>query len=109
MAILTGQADPAGVFFTVLILAAFVAEVWAFGDAVTRPVDAFVAASKQTKVIWLLILGVALAIGVFVAWYGVFVSFFLAIAAFVAAAVYLVDVRPKLKEVMSRGGGHGRW
>ncbi|GMA87582.1 hypothetical protein GCM10025868_28320 [Angustibacter aerolatus] len=59
--------------------------------------------ASLTKQRWVLILAVATAIG--------FVSFlsnplgFLNLIAFVAAAVYLVDVRPALQRV---GGGGGR-
>ena len=42
-----------------LLIAAFVVEAWAFIDAIRRPALAFVAASKQTKPLWLIILGVA--------------------------------------------------
>lgn len=110
-AIVSGAVDPVGIFFTVLILVSLVVEIWALSDAATRPVAAFVAASKQTKPIWLLILGIAVVVGAFVAWYGVFLSFFLAIAAFVAAAVYLVDVRPKVREIRRGGssGPYGPW
>ena len=41
------------------MLAAVVVEVWAFVDAVRRPGPAFPAAGKQTKPLWLVILGVA--------------------------------------------------
>jgi 4-amino-4-deoxy-L-arabinose transferase-like glycosyltransferase len=103
-AIFSGAINPIGIFFTALILAAFVVEAFAFGDAISRPAQVFTATGKQSKKIWLLITGVACAVGVFVAWYGVFLSFFLAIAAFVAAAIYMVDVRPKVKEI-GKGGG----
>ena len=51
-------------FFWVLLLGAFVIETWAFIDAIIRPSAAFPAAGKQTKPIWLVILGVAFVIGI---------------------------------------------
>jgi hypothetical protein len=98
-------------FFWVLLLGAFVIEGWAFGDALRRPSAAFPAAGKQTKPIWLVILGVAFVIGIGGAvGYLALLSIF-PIAAFVAAAIYLVDVRPKIKSIKSgtRQGPYGPW
>ena len=99
-------------FFEVLMLAAFVVEAWAFIDALRRPAPAFTAAGKQTKPIWLIILGVAVAIGLYAAAYGGAIGF-LSVAAFVAASIYLVDVRPKVKEFHkgrgSSNGPYGPW
>ena len=55
-----GAYTPLYWFFEVLSIGAFVAEVWAFVDALRRPTKAFVAAGKQTKPLWLIILGPAL-------------------------------------------------
>ena len=97
-----------GVVVMVLSLAALGAEVFALIDAVRHRPDAFLAAGKRTKNFWLLVLGVATAVG--------FVSNVLSmfgVIAFVAAAVYLADVRPALKQVSGRGGGrqgpYGPW
>jgi Protein of unknown function (DUF2516) len=102
---------PLFVFFWVLSLAAFAAEVFAFIDALRRPGPAFVAAGKQTKPLWLIILGVASVIGLGSIATGVSLVSILPIAAFVAAAIYLTDVRPKVRQ--SRGGGssgpYGPW
>ncbi len=98
-------------FFWILLLGAFVIEIWAFGDALRRPSDTFKAAGKQTKPIWLIILGVAFVIGIGGAvGYLSLLSFF-PIIAFVAAAIYLVDVRPKIKSVKpgTRQGPYGPW
>jgi Protein of unknown function (DUF2516) len=102
---LAGLHSPLWDFFIALSVAAFGAEAFALVDAVTRPAGAFVAVGKQTKVIWLLILGVAAAIGLFYALYSVSVVSFLPVASFVAAAVYLTDVRPKVKGFRGGGGG----
>jgi hypothetical protein len=98
-------------FFWVLLLGAFVIEAWAFGDALRRPKASFPAAGKQTKPIWLIILGVAFVIGIAGAvGYLSLISIF-PIIAFVAAAIYLVDVRPKINSLKSgtRQGPYGPW
>jgi hypothetical protein len=95
-----------GVVFFALAALAFVTQLVALVDAARRRADAYVAAGKLTKQRWLLILGVATAIG-FVSVGGVFLSplNFLNILGFVAAAVYLVDVKPALQQVSGGGGG----
>ena len=93
------------VVFLALGLAAFVVQVVALTDCIRRRPDAFVAAGKMTKQRWLIILGVATALG-FVSLGGVLLNplGFLNLIAFVAAAVDLVDVRPALRQVGGRGG-----
>ena len=106
---------PLSIFFLVISIAAFVVEAWAFVDAVRRPAPAFVAAGKKSKPIWLLILGVATVVGLGYAFYvgGASAISILPVAAFVAAAVYLVDVRPKVREFKtgssSGSGPYGPW
>ncbi len=89
-----------GLLFTVLDLGLLVLVVWALVDAVRTPAEAFVAAGKQTKPIWLGILGVSLllVLGLRVGVLGI-----LGLVVAVAAIVYLVDVRPAVREV--RPGG----
>jgi len=106
-----GAYAPLAYFFVALAIAAFIVEAWAFVDAITRPAQAFVAAGKQTKLIWLIILGIAFVLGLYAAAYGG-VTGFLSVAAFVAAAIYLADVRPKVKEFRrgrSNSGPYGPW
>src|SRR5215469_14048779 len=100
-----------GWFFWVLLLGAFVIETWAFVDALRRPKAAFPAAGKQTKPIWLIILGVGFVIGVGGAVQRLPLLSIFPIAAFVAAAIYLVDVRPKIKSMKpgARQGPYGPW
>lgn len=101
-----------GWFYEALALAAFVVEAWALVDAIRRPAAAFVAASKQTKSLWLIILGVSAAVGLGFAAYHLGVLSILPIAAFVAAAIYLTDVRPKVREFRggsSHQGPYGPW
>lgn len=101
--------------FYALALAAFVVEAWAFIDAVRRPTAAFVAAGKQTKQLWLIILGVALVIGLYSVTFGAgqAVVSILPLAAFIGAAIYLTDVRPKVRGMgkggSSRQGPYGPW
>lgn len=100
---------PLNWFFWALAVAALIVEVWAFVDAVRRPTAAFPAAGKQTKPLWLIILGVAVAIGLWSATgssgIAVVVSI-LPVAAFIAAAIYLTDVRPKVREIGRGGSSH---
>lgn len=101
-------------FFLALSIAAFGVEAWAFIDAITRPANAFVASGKQTKKLWLIILGVAAVVGLAGAVYGVGPTSILPVAAFVAAAIYLADVRPKVKTFPKKGAGtssgpYGPW
>ena len=93
-----------GWFFEALAIFALGFEGFAFIDALRRPAQAFLAASKQTKPLWLVITGVATAIGLGTAAYGNSPIGILAVAAFVAAAIYLTDVRPKVKSF--RGGSN---
>lgn len=113
MFVTSGALTPLYWFFEVLAIAALVVEVWAFVDAVRRPAPAFPAAGKQTKPIWLVILGVAAVIGLWSSTLGGpnLVSLF-PIIAFVAAAIYLTDVRPKVREFKggsSSSGPYGPW
>jgi hypothetical protein len=103
-----------GWFFEVLAVAALVFEVYAFVDAARRPRQAFLAASKQTKPIWLLITGIAAVVGLGCAAYGAFPLNILAIAAIVAAALYVTGVKPHVKDFRgssgtTRMGPYGPW
>ncbi|MFE3740529.1 DUF2516 family protein [Streptomyces sp. NPDC059096] len=71
-----------------------------FFSATTRE-DAYRAADKQTKKFWLIILGVTVAVNLFVP------MLFLQIAGLVATIVFMVDVRPAVQQI-SGGGGGGR-
>lgn len=94
--------------FLLLSLAVLVVEVFAFVDAAVRPESSYRAAGKQTKPFWLIVLGIAVALTFFGgAGFGL-----LGIAALVAAIVYLVDVRPRLRELRRGGpssGPYGPW
>ena len=86
---------------TAVSLAALVVHVWALVDCITRPANAFEAAGKLTKPAWLAITGIALALGLLFNPLGLF-----GLVAIVASIVYLVDVRPAVKEIQ---GGGSRW
>ena len=106
-----GSMTPLLWFFEVLMAAAFVVEAWAFIDALRRPAGAFPAVGKLTKPLWLLITGVAAVVGLSSLAYHVTLISILPIVAFVAAAIYLTDVRPKVKEFRrgSNSGPYGPW
>ncbi len=98
-----------GSFQSVILMAlglgALGCELFAFLDALRHPDAAYVAAGKRTRTFWLLILGLALAVGI-VTVFNVLSLF--GLAAFVAAAVYLADVRPAVLALRGRGGSSGR-
>lgn len=72
-----------------------VASVYAFVHAAMQRPDAYTAAEKLTKPVWLVILGVGTLLALVLGVTGV------AIAA-VASGVYLVDVRPKILEIQGK-------
>lgn len=80
-------------------------------DAALRPHRAYVAVGKLGKNAWMAILGVA----VLVTLAGFAPLGILGLAAIVAALVYLLDMRPKLREVGGRrrggppSGPYGPW
>ena len=83
----------------VLQVAVVVMAVYAFVHAAMQRSDAYTAADKLTKPVWLVILGVAVAMASVLG--QVFVVLGPVIAA-CAAGVYLVDVRPKLLEIQGK-------
>lgn len=99
-----------GFVLVVLGWAAFAVMVFALVDALRQRRDAFDATGKQTKQRWVIILAAACAIG-FVSLPGFYfgpLNLFNLIA-FVAASVYLADVRPALRAITGRGGGSPSW
>ncbi|HVE73616.1 MAG TPA: DUF2516 family protein [Mycobacteriales bacterium] len=91
--------DPSNLLLLLVNLGLLVLSVWALVDALSRPAAAFVAAGKQTKTIWLAILGVALLLVLI----GAGILGFFGILVAIATIVYLVDVRPAVREM--RPGG----
>ena len=89
--------DPSNLLLLVLGIGALGLKIWALVDAATRPAQAFEAAGKLTKVIWIAILAAAVLLG------GTSVLSLFGLLGLVAAIVYLVDVRPAVSEL--RPGG----
>ncbi|WP_084106536.1 DUF2516 family protein [Demequina sp. NBRC 110056] len=97
---------------------ALVGSVWALIDAAKYPTTAFTNAGKQSKTIWLVIMGVAALIA-FVSMpplpFGPNVFGFggggalglLGIAAIAVVIYYFVDVRPKVRQNNYGSGGRG--
>ena len=75
-------------------------KVFAFADALIRPAAAYVAAGKLTKVVWLIFL--ALAAVTDLLWGGV--TSILTIVGTIAAIVYMVDVRPAVRQFSGKTG-----
>jgi len=97
-----------GLIALVFGVAALVLSIFGLIDALRHRPDAFTAAGKASKKIWLIVLAVAVTLS----FYSVFSAFSLAwILAVVGAGVYAADVRPALRRVMGRGssGGPSRW
>ncbi|GAA4731208.1 DUF2516 family protein [Isoptericola chiayiensis] len=94
------------IVFIVLAVIVFAVQAYALVDALRRPAAGFTAEGKLSKPIWLVILGVATALGFLGLPPMMLTSYsFLNLIAVVAAIVYLVDVRPRL---LSYGTGRGR-
>lgn len=93
-------------FFGVVALiswALFLLALFAFVDAAVHREDAYRAASKNNKGFWLIILGIsAVVMKLFP------ILSFLPVIGLVAVIVYMVDVRPAVREVSGRGGGAAR-
>ncbi|MFF9511163.1 DUF2516 family protein [Streptomyces sp. NPDC014724] len=94
--LLTGFSTLVWLLYMVMLVLAVVALFL----AATAREDAYRAADKQKKSFWLIILGITVAVNLFVP------MLFLQIAGLVASIVFLVDVRPALKGV-SGGGRRG--
>jgi 4-amino-4-deoxy-L-arabinose transferase-like glycosyltransferase len=89
-------ADLAGVIlFTLGIVVALVG-LYAFIHAAMQRPDAYTAAGKLTKPVWLLILGAGVALSL------LFSGGFGAAICACASGIYLVDVRPKILEIQGK-------
>jgi hypothetical protein len=84
-----------GYVLAVVQIAVLVMTVYAFVHAALQRPDAYTAADKLTKPVWLLILGVGVLLALVLGITGVAISA-------VAAGVYLVDVRPKILEIQGK-------
>jgi len=88
---------PEAVLLYALGIGALVLKIWALADAIYRPGPAYAAAGKWSKPAWIAILAVALLL-TRTDFLGL-----LGLVAVVAAIVYLVDVRPAVRELRSGG------
>jgi hypothetical protein len=85
----------AGLVLSVLSWVALAVTVYAFVHAAMQRPDAYTAADKLTKPVWLVILGGAALLSWVLGVTGM-------VIAAVAAGVYLADVRPRLLEVQGK-------
>ena len=85
----------AGLVLSVLFWAVLTATVYAFVHAAMQRPDAYTAADKLTKPVWLIILAGSGLLSWVLGVTGM-------VVAAVAAGVYLADVRPKLLEVQGK-------
>lgn len=93
--LLTGFSTLVWLLYLIMLVLAVVALFL----AATAREDAYRAADKQKKSFWLIILGITVAVNLFVP------MLFLQLAGAVASIVFMVDVRPALKAVSGGGGG----
>jgi hypothetical protein len=84
-----------GYVLAFLQIAVLVTTVYAFVHAAMQRSDAYTAAEKLTKPVWLVILGVSVLLALVLGITGVAISA-------VAAGVYLVDVKPKILEIQGK-------
>jgi hypothetical protein len=84
-----------GYVLAFLQIAVLLTTVYAFVHAALQRPDAYTAAEKLTKPVWLVILGVGVLLALVLGITGVAISA-------VAAGVYLVDVRPKILEIQGK-------
>ena len=89
------SAGLAGTVLFFLTWAVFALGVYAFVHAALQRSDAYTAANKLTKPVWLIILGAATLLTLVLGIMGLIITA-------CAAGVYLVDVRPKLLEIQGK-------
>jgi hypothetical protein len=105
-----------GLLFVILALATFALKAAALIDAALQKEAAFPAADKQSKMVWLGILGAATGLQLLMGpanLFGVgFLGGIINLAGIVAAIVYFVDVRPAVRSLgrgSSSDGPYGAW
>ncbi|WP_141926033.1 DUF2516 family protein [Haloactinospora alba] len=92
-----------GSLWILIYIAIFVASLYALVDAARTPAEAFPAMDKQTKKLWLILLGVGTFISLSAVLAGQRMFVFLAL---IAALIYLLDVRPAVSGIRR---SDGRW
>ncbi|MEY9214707.1 DUF2516 family protein [Thermobifida halotolerans] len=88
--------------FKVIYLATFVTSLYGLIEAVRTPAAAFPAMDKQTKGLWVGLLGAGTVVSL-AALMGAFA--FLTILALAAALIFLIDVRPAVRSINRPGDG----
>lgn len=83
---------------TVLWVVFGIVKVWAFVDCLRRPEQAFPAVNRVSKVLWLILTGVAALTGLLPG----FTLGLIGIGGLVIALVYLFDVRARIVEITGR-------
>lgn len=108
---LGGIHDILSLIFWLLAIGALALAVWALVHAIRTPARAFAIAGKQTKRLWLIILGFATLFSFAgVVGYITTLSIFV-IASVIASGIYLADVKPAVTGYKSGGnsGPYGPW
>lgn len=93
-----------GVVLLILGVGSIVLTAFAAIDAVRQQTSLFPAVGRQTKVFWVAILAVAFLVSIVSL--GNALSLFNVIGV-IAAAIYLADVRPKIKQISGGSGSSG--
>ncbi|WP_184537959.1 DUF2516 family protein [Streptosporangium becharense] len=93
--------------FWILAVGVFALSGWALLHALKTPAQAFAVTGKQTKNLWLVILGLAALFGFAAAVQYISVLSIFTIASVIASGIYLADVRPAVREIGKGGGSHG--
>lgn len=83
-----------------LSVVSIVLGLWALLDVARRPAASFAAAERQTKTVWLAICaGSAFVLSLYLIFQAVPPQQLLWLVAMVGVLVYLIDVRPRLKDI----------
>ncbi|MFC3998468.1 DUF2516 family protein [Nocardiopsis sediminis] len=92
--------------YQIIYIAIFVTSLYAFIEALRTPAPAFPAMDKQTKKLWVGLLGVATGLSLLAVASGTGMLTFLAL---IAALIFILDVRPAVRNVGRSEGPYGRW
>ena len=72
-------------------------KIWAFIDCARQRQDAFPAVGRQSKVLWLVLTGIAALTGLILD-----PSNLIGIAGIVVALIYLFEVKPRIQQIIRR-------
>ncbi|WP_084468829.1 DUF2516 family protein [Nocardiopsis trehalosi] len=92
--------------YQIIYIAIFVTSLFALIEALRTPAPAYEAMDKQTKKLWVILLGVGTLISLLAVVSG---SGMLTFLALIAALVFIVDVRPAVRGAGRSDGPYGRW